>query len=286
MRELAPLPGPDGLFRVSTAPRFLADSAGVGWQGAFFTEVIGAPEGTIDHAHERYCLVRMDAPVLNRQAGCTVWQTLLPGLQLACPGQEQHLHWRGSSRSEFLFIAPERAQQLLDGAPSHRLAAPDTARLRALNPLIDALRLDLAARSPAGRLVGDSLVAGIVGLLSVVDRPRSLAVLDARAQRRLVDYVDAHLDQSIPLSQLAAVAGLGERHLLRAFRTTMGCSPHQYLLARRVERAKARIAQGWPLASIAQDCGFADQSQLTRTFRQHAGTTPGRWRVGIRQDGH
>lgn len=280
--EIAPLPGPDGLFRVSVTPRFHADSTSVGWQGAFFTEIDGAPEGTIDHAHERYCLVRMHSAVLNRQAGRTDWQTLPPGLQLACPGQEQHLHWRGSSRSEFLFIAPERAEQLLDGVARPRLAAPPPARLRALGSLIDALRLDLAAGSPAGRLVGDGLVAGIVGLLADLPQPRCAAVLDARAQRRLVDFVEAHLADSIPLARLAAVAGVGERHLLRAFRTTMGCSPHQYLLARRVERAKTRITQGWSLADVALDSGFADQSQLTRTFRHHTGTTPGRWRADRR----
>lgn len=282
MTELAPLPGPDGLFRVSVAPRFLADSSGVGWQGAFFTEIVGAPEGTIDHVHERYCLVRMHSPVANRQAGRAPWQTLPPGLQLACPGQEQHLHWRGSSRSEFLFIEPERAQQLLDGVPRRRLAAPAPARLRALGSLLDALRMDLTAGSPAGRLVGDCLVAGLVGLLADGDPPRGQTVLDPHAQRRLVDFVEAHLDRSLPLSQLAAIAGIGERHLLRAFRATMGCSPHQYLLARRVEHAKARIVQDWALADVALDSGFADQSQLTRTFRQYTGTTPGRWRAARR----
>lgn len=279
MKELAPLPGPDGLYRVSVAPRFLVDSGAVGWQGAFFTEIVGAAEGEIDHVHERYCLVRMHAPVINREAGRSEWRTLLPGLQLACPGQEQHLHWRGSSRSEFLFIDPERAAQLLDGAPRYRLADPAPSRLRALGSLVDALRLDLAAGSPAGRLVGDCLVAGLVGLLADGEPTRGAAVLDARAQRRLIDFVEAHLDRSIPLSQLAATAGVAERHLLRAFGATMGCSPHQYLLARRVERAKARIAQGWSLADAALDSGFADQSQLTRTFRQRTGTTPGRWRA-------
>lgn len=279
MKEFATLPGPDGLFRVSAAPRFHADSAGVGWQGAFFADIEGAPEGTIDHAHERFCLVRIHAPLLNRQAGRTQWHTLPPGLQLACPGQEQHLHWRGSSRSEFLFISPERAEQLLDGTPSGRIVAPPPSRIRALGSLLEALRLDLAVGSPAGRLAGDSLVAGIVGLLAAGDPPRGLAVLDARSQRRLVDFIESHLDRSIPLAQLATVAGVGERHLLRAFGATMGCSPHRYLLARRVERAKARIAQGWPLADVALDSGFADQSQLTRTFRHHTGITPGRWRI-------
>jgi len=248
LTELAPLPGPDGLFRVSVAPRFLADSAAVGWQGAFFTDIVGAPEGTIDHAHERYCLVRMHSPVANRQAGRIPWQTLPPGLQLACPGQEQHLHWRGSSRSEFLFIEPERAQQLLDGTPRSRVAAPAPARLRALGSLLDAMRMDLAAGSPAGRLVGDCLVAGIVGQLAAEDPKRGQAVLDPQSQRRLVDFVEAHLDRSVPLSQLATIAGVGERHLLRAFRATKGCTPHQYCwrAASSAPRRASCRAGHWP----------------------------------------
>src|SRR5690606_38773642 len=56
--RIEPLPGPYGLFSVSVMPRFLVDSRHVGWQGAYFTDIDGAPEGTVDHTHERYCVQR------------------------------------------------------------------------------------------------------------------------------------------------------------------------------------------------------------------------------------
>ncbi|MEO8804702.1 MAG: helix-turn-helix transcriptional regulator [Burkholderiaceae bacterium] len=76
-------------------------------------------------------------------------------------------------------------------------------------------------------------------------------------------------------------AGLGIRQFTRAFRDATGRSPHQYLLHRRVEQAKALIREGLPLADVAIQCGFSDQSQLTRTFVAQLGTTPGRFRTGL-----
>jgi AraC family transcriptional regulator len=70
--------------------------------------------------------------------------------------------------------------------------------------------------------------------------------------------------------------------LCRAFREATGVSPHQYLLRCRVEHAKRLIARGLPLAEVAVQCGFADQSQLPRTFVGHVGTTPGRYRNSVR----
>jgi AraC family transcriptional regulator len=90
--------------------------------------------------------------------------------------------------------------------------------------------------------------------------------------------VGARFAGPVSLQELADATGLGVRHLSRAFREATGRSPHQYLLHRRVEAAKVLIRQGLPLAEVAGQCGFSDQSQLTRTFIRHAGTTPGRFR--------
>ena len=68
------------------------------------------------------------------------------------------------------------------------------------------------------------------------------------------------------------------RQLSRAFREATGRSPHQYLLHRRVEAAKVLIRQGLPLAEVAGQCGFSDQSYFTKVFQKHTGHPPGEYR--------
>jgi AraC family transcriptional regulator len=68
-------------------------------------------------------------------------------------------------------------------------------------------------------------------------------------------------------------------HFARAFRQSIGASPHQWLLARRIDKAMSLLAgSDLTLAQIALACGFSDQSHLTRVFKVAVGTSPGRWR--------
>jgi AraC-like DNA-binding protein len=97
------------------------------------------------------------------------------------------------------------------------------------------------------------------------------AVRQARA------FLDAHLDQSVTLPQVAAAAGLSPFHLLRVFRQALGMSPHAYLAHQRVAQAKALLADGVPVAHVAAATGFADQSHLTRQFKRVVGVPPGHY---------
>jgi AraC-like DNA-binding protein len=93
--------------------------------------------------------------------------------------------------------------------------------------------------------------------------------------RRAREYLFANLADNVPLADLAAIAGVGTFRLLRAFRKVHGVPPHRYQLAQRIERAKRLIRdQAGPLAAIAFETGFADQSHLTRNFKRWAGVTP------------
>ena len=97
-----------------------------------------------------------------------------------------------------------------------------------------------------------------------------------RVRQRLAD---APMDAP-SLDELAALAGLGKFQLLRRFRKRFGATPHDWLLQRRAERARALIRQGTALPEAAAAAGFADQSHMTRVFVQRFGFTPGAWRAG------
>jgi AraC-like DNA-binding protein len=276
---VAPLPGPDGLYAVSVMPRFLLDSARVGWQGAYFTDILGAQEGIVDHGHERYCLQRGLHREARRTLGRRDWQDVPVGFSVWRPGDESRYQWRAGGRSHFLFIAPEQVATVLG---DERLLAgighDGPVRPPVLDLIFDALQADLAQGSPAGPLVGESLIAALIAQLAA-SPALNLRGLSARACNRAIDLIDARFASPISLQELADAAGLGIRQLSRAFREATGRAPHQYLLHRRVEAAKVLIRHGLPLAEVAGQCGFSDQSQLTRTFMRYAGTTPGRFRT-------
>lgn len=80
------------------------------------------------------------------------------------------------------------------------------------------------------------------------------------------------------LAELAALAGLGRFQLLRRFRRVFGTTPHGWLMQHRAERARTLIRRGSSIADAAAQCGFADQSHLTRVFTQRFGFTPGAWK--------
>jgi AraC family transcriptional regulator len=275
---VAPLPGPEGLYAVSVMPRFLLDSARVGWQGAYFTDIVGAQEGSVDHGHERYCLHRGLHREARRTPGRGEWQDVPVGFSVWRPGDESRYQWRAGGRCHFLFIAPEQVAAVLgDERPLAGIGQDRPVRPPVLDLIFDALQADLAQGSPAGPLVGESLIAALIAQLAAPTAVKHRAP-SSSACHRAIDLIEARFASPVSLQELADATGLGVRQLSRAFREATGRSPHQYLLHRRIEQAKLLIGRGLPLAEVAGQCGFSDQSQLTRTFTRQVGTTPGRFR--------
>ena len=128
----------------------------------------------------------------------------------------------------------------------------------------------------------------LIGIRHVL-APRRLArwrdgVLPRGRLRAVVAYIEEHLSAGPTLEQLAAVARLSPYHFARQFKAATGLPPHQYVLARRVERARHLLQTGgdFSLAEVAAHAGFSDQSQLSHHFKRLFGVTPGQFRMSTR----
>ena len=98
-----------------------------------------------------------------------------------------------------------------------------------------------------------------------------------QSMQRAQAYLHENLAEKITLHQLAQVAEMSSFHLLRTFCDAFGISPHEYLTNLRIERAKRMIAERKPLAQVACETGFCDQSHFSRHFKRLVGMTPGQY---------
>ncbi len=98
-------------------------------------------------------------------------------------------------------------------------------------------------------------------------------------RRRLMDYIDAHLDRMLTLGMLAEIACLSEYHLARMFRISFGMPPYAWIATRRLDRARHLLkTTAMPLQQVADACGYADLSHFSHRFRAATGVSPSHYR--------
>jgi AraC family transcriptional regulator len=145
-----------------------------------------------------------------------------------------------------------------------------------------ALKSELQSGCTSGRLYTDSLVTAITA--RVLSRYSSLARpepgpargLGGFELRRVLDYIEANLSVNLSLLDIAAFAGYSPSYLNTAFRKSLGIPIHEYVVRRRLDRARTLLATSTEsITRIALDCGFAHQSHLARHMKRILGILPG-----------
>jgi AraC family transcriptional regulator len=219
-----------------------------------------------------------------------------PRRQLVTPG-DVHLTsagvpTRNRSQEPFeilvLALAPQAVQHAL-----HEYGRADRLELVNRRAIRDpqilhlglALRAELEAGCPGGQLYGEALTTALAVHLvqHYAVRPPQMPTyhggLPQARLRRVLEYMQAHLDCELSLAALAAVAGMSPYYFSRLFKQSTGLSPHQYLLQQRVERAKRLLADArLSITEVAQRVGFASQAHLAMVFHQRVGATPRQYR--------
>lgn len=165
-------------------------------------------------------------------------------------------------------------------------------RLRPFTPLFESTRQvpretgyeiaariyrELTAQDQSSPIVVEGLVLELIGASSRArrsDAPRWLG--EAR------DYIHAHWSERPSLADIAGAGGIHPASLVRGFRSHLGCSPGDYLRRLRLEHARTALATERPIAEIALEAGFYDQSHFTTAFRRRFGMTPAAYRLQTR----
>jgi AraC family transcriptional regulator len=205
--------------------------------------------------------------------------------------------WRSSGHKDSLHVYLEpalvaRVAALAFDLDPARLTIPpldalDLPQLRATMWAVDA---ELTAGGAGGRLAAESLANLLaVHLIRHVLSPRQPGhgrdgALPRGRLRVVVEYIEDHLDTGPTLEQMAAVAHLSPYHFARQFKAATGLPPHQYVIARRVERARHLLQEGTDLSlvELAAHAGFSDQSQFSHHFKRLVGVTPGQFQTPAR----
>ncbi len=232
------------------------------------------------HAHDDagICLV-LSGGFEDRISGTSALR--VPGQVLFHPAGLNHANHYGRDGARILGIALERAwlDDVCAGCrlPERSLELNGSATHLALRSYRELYQEDAAAR-----LALEGLVLELVAEVS----RRALPPPDRRAPRwlaRVLELLHAHLGRPLRLAALSAEAAVHPVHLLRTFKSRVGCTPGEYSRRLRVDWAREQLVRGgMPLVEIALRAGFSSQAHFTNTFKRVTGFTPSQCREAFR----
>lgn len=214
-----------------------------------------------------------------------------PGsISLLTCGQRSQWNWSRNVEVRHIYLTESLLTRLATEAHGHEVE-----ELRLLDVLdvddpiitraVDALWDETRQKALGGSLYAEAVAAQLG--LHLIRHYSSVALreraenggLTAVQQRRVTEYLEAHLHAPLQLEDLAAAAGLGVSSFNRRFRASFDRPPWAWVIERRMARARALIEAGqMPLKQVAPACGFNDQAHMTRLFRSRLGITPGELR--------
>jgi AraC family transcriptional regulator len=276
--------------------RLIVHSPAMGWRSLYGAIIEESPfeatEPAMGHPALIYHLAR-PTRVTRRVEGARPDRAVVgPRCLCLTPGQATTV-WQHSGRPEILQIYLR--QSIYEAALGEMYGcdganAEVVPRFALMDPLLEQLAnavCSLLRGGAAGdELYVDSLAQMIAAHLARNHSSRSRRVHTPAADqisgwrmRRLAEFIEENLASDLTLQALAEQIQLSPIYLIRTFKAAVGVSPHQYVLQRRLERAKALLqSTDLPLAEVALRSGFYSQSHLSNWFRRSVGVSPAAYR--------
>jgi AraC family transcriptional regulator len=270
-------------------------SAQSAWQGALLERHSHGPYNAENHQHLSHflCLhLGEPAPLVWRSKGKEGNKTVGAGsIVLLSRGTEDAVSFPKPVNRILLNLEPYILQRALPDHDSGR-GAELIDQWGVQDPQIEhvlrALEADLEAGQPSGKLYGESLLNALAvhlqkryGVTPAKDVKLGNGLPKSRLNR-VMDYVEANLDQEVGLASLAETAGMSPHYFSEMFKHSTGFSPHQYVLRRRIESARKLLHD--PKVSVfeaAVRSGFSEPSHFTKMFRRVVGVTPTEYRAAL-----
>jgi AraC family transcriptional regulator len=266
----------------------LVDSYHSGWNGLTFTHYRHPPHETVEHCLLQHSLVITDPnscfQAERHMDGKFQHYAHGNGRVDVIPAFLNHsTNWDRDVEFSVIAICPtlldQATQDLMQGEveliPQVSIDDP------VIQQLALALKLEIQTGCLSGRLYGELLGTALAARLAAnyaVRKPSLGSKVNGLPQsqlRQVVDYIKANLTENLSILDLATLTRMSESHFSRSFKQSMVLSPYQYLIQQRVERAKQLLeTRSIAISTIALDCGFANQTHLTKVFRQMTGVTP------------
>jgi AraC family transcriptional regulator len=272
----------------------ISQSTDVGWRSLYAAKFREAPllvsEPAVGHPSLIYHLAR-PTQVSRKLGGERAERSLIgPGRFCVTPG-DASAHWQHSGNPEILQLylrksVYERAAEEMFGfsptlVPRFAIVDPllEQLAIAVLEALRDGSADDRLYIETIAQLIGVHLARAHSCRARAPQNTQALGGLSRARVRRLLDYIEQHLGEDLSLEALAAEVSLSPLYLVRAFRSAVGRSPHQYVVARRVEHARRLLTTTTlPIAEISLATGFSSQSHLTNWFRRLVGVSPAAYR--------
>jgi len=206
---------------------------------------------------------------------------------LMTAGQDSVWHCSEAIDELHVFLDPAILDEVAQEIGGHHAELIDGVAI--VEPAIREISMQLLAEiehpGMGTRLFADTMARSLA--LQLIRRRSTARVIDAahrnfmtvRQLRAATDYIESNLAQDLSLETLAAAPAMSAFSFARAFKRTTGRSPRQYVIERRIERAKELLrARRGGIAEVAHGVGFSTQSHFTAVFHRHCGITPKRFR--------
>jgi len=283
---------PTVLSQLLPTPPVLTSQA-AGWRNLFLADYLHPgweiPEYAIDLPVMEIIAPNHSPHLIRRVEGVYQSYRLDQGEIVFYPARCSHWsRWEDPVAFTVFIFEPEFFQKLID-------ETFDRARLELIpksqqvDPIMhslgDALKAELAAGCPSGRLYGETFATALAlhcikhFATEPITLPEYKNKLTPNQIKHLLAHIDDHLTEHIGLEQLATMIGISVFHFCRLFKQSLGMAPHQYVILQRIERAKQLLQRGeMNLSEVAATCGFSHQSHLNRHFKRVVGITPKHFR--------